>query len=356
MGTEQQGEQDTNEQAELDGYFEAWAETLVEQAYDCLNCNLDPKHAGLIDDFKQELSNAWHHRAGDGAPPECVAFIAKHSPMRKLQANLETTTRERNDAIGASIIDAGNVARLEHERNELRRKVDELTAQLDGMRPIGKQPATIQPNQLVLPPNEPEPGHITITYESMRLLLDREHQLTEQVSELVENQLVMQEERESYDRTRQVRELFEVVLPDQERLDKPGIPSDATVRFRLRLITEEYIELITSVYAISHKVKSPVYGPKFREFVEYLDYIIDNLPIAVDFPACIDALGDIDVVVEGARIAFGVDGRPIALAIHQANMAKKDGPKRESDGKRLKPPGWKPADVAALLREQGWQG
>ncbi len=55
-------------------------------------------------------------------------------------------------------------------------------------------------------------------------------------------------------------------------------------------------------------------------------------------------------------IACGVDSRPIQLAIHHANMAKKDGPKRESDGKRLKPPGWKPADIEGELRKQGWLG
>jgi predicted HAD superfamily Cof-like phosphohydrolase len=48
-------------------------------------------------------------------------------------------------------------------------------------------------------------------------------------------------------------------------------------------------------------------------------------------------------VVEGARLELGIDGAPIA-AVHEANMKKVSGEVR-ADGKRLKPPGWKPPDI-----------
>jgi predicted HAD superfamily Cof-like phosphohydrolase len=35
--------------------------------------------------------------------------------------------------------------------------------------------------------------------------------------------------------------------------------------------------------------------------------------------------------------------------VHRANLAKAGGPRR-ADGKLLKPPGWQPADVTAVLK------
>jgi predicted HAD superfamily Cof-like phosphohydrolase len=76
--------------------------------------------------------------------------------------------------------------------------------------------------------------------------------------------------------------------------------------------------------------------------------------VNVDMPAFADACADIDYVVEGARIAFGIRGEPIADAVHDANMTKLLGP--IVNGKKLKPAGWKAPDIEGLLREQGWTG
>lgn len=51
----------------------------------------------------------------------------------------------------------------------------------------------------------------------------------------------------------------------------------------------------------------------------------------------------------------GIDLRPVWSEVHAANMRKTTGPVRE-DGKRLKPEGWQPPDIAGVLRAQGWQG
>jgi predicted HAD superfamily Cof-like phosphohydrolase len=63
-------------------------------------------------------------------------------------------------------------------------------------------------------------------------------------------------------------------------------------------------------------------------------------------------MADLDYVVEGTRLEFGIDGEPIAAEVHRANMAKTEGPVAP-DGKRLKPPGWTPPDIAGVLRKQG---
>jgi predicted HAD superfamily Cof-like phosphohydrolase len=58
----------------------------------------------------------------------------------------------------------------------------------------------------------------------------------------------------------------------------------------------------------------------------------------------IQELCDILYVVYGAAVVMGVDLEPFFEAIHEANMKKVPGPKRE-DGKQLKPEGWVPADM-----------
>jgi predicted HAD superfamily Cof-like phosphohydrolase len=41
----------------------------------------------------------------------------------------------------------------------------------------------------------------------------------------------------------------------------------------------------------------------------------------------------------------------VVAEVHRANMHKTDGPRR-ADGKQLKPEGWRPADVRAVLAGQ----
>jgi predicted HAD superfamily Cof-like phosphohydrolase len=69
-----------------------------------------------------------------------------------------------------------------------------------------------------------------------------------------------------------------------------------------------------------------------------------------DLIGAIDGLCDILCVVYGAALEFGIDLDPFWQEVHRTNMAKVGGPVRE-DGKRLKPEGWTPPDLARVLRE-----
>ena len=133
---------------------------------------------------------------------------------------------------------------------------------------------------------------------------------------------------------------------DVSILPFPQVPSEERVRLRLRLITEEFFEAIESVL--------PPRVPGMWRLMKSLirDYI--NLtPVKVDMPNFARELTDLDYVVEGTRQEFGIDGGPVLEEVHAANMRKLGGPIR-ADGKRLKPPGWKPPDIDAVLRKQGW--
>lgn len=72
-----------------------------------------------------------------------------------------------------------------------------------------------------------------------------------------------------------------------------------------------------------------------------------------------DALADLQYVVLGAALRFGIDLEPIFNTVHEANMRKvwpegtPTSAKYNDWGKYVKPPDWTPADLTPLLRKQG---
>ena len=103
--------------------------------------------------------------------------------------------------------------------------------------------------------------------------------------------------------------------------NKPALPSADICRLRYSLIKEELSEALS---AIAHE---------------------DLVDLA-------DGIGDSIVVLIGTAISYGIDIRPVWDEIHRTNMAKVGGPRR-SDGKILKPEGWKPPDIESILIAQG---
>lgn len=74
---------------------------------------------------------------------------------------------------------------------------------------------------------------------------------------------------------------------------------------------------------------------------------------AEDIVAIADALGDLDYVVNGAAIEYGIDLPKITAEIHDSNMTKlgPDGnPIYREDGKILKGADYRPPNLEPLLR------
>ncbi len=137
---------------------------------------------------------------------------------------------------------------------------------------------------------------------------------------------------------------------DQPILEKPAVPAPERVQLRLNLIAEEFFELLRACIPLEGKglARSDVE----HAYKETLSAIKVGRTAKPDLVQVADALADIDYVVEGTRLEFGINGKPIAKLVHDANMAKLGGDKR-GDGKVLKPDGWQPADIAGELRRQG---
>jgi predicted HAD superfamily Cof-like phosphohydrolase len=84
-----------------------------------------------------------------------------------------------------------------------------------------------------------------------------------------------------------------------------------------------------------------------EEFFEFQGAWINN-----DQPAHLvgiaDALADMVYVIVGTALAYGIPLDAVWDEVQRSNMAKVGGPTRE-DGKILKPEGWQPPNIEAIL-------
>ncbi len=80
-----------------------------------------------------------------------------------------------------------------------------------------------------------------------------------------------------------------------------------------------------------------------EEYLELLEAMSEEDPAHIAKEAA-----DLLVVVLGTAVEYGLPFDAVWQAVHESNMAKAGGPRRE-DGKILKPPGWKPPDIQSII-------
>lgn len=106
---------------------------------------------------------------------------------------------------------------------------------------------------------------------------------------------------------------------EQEVPPSPRIPDRHVLALRVQLVAEEVNELFSAFERIRPDLTEP-----------------EKLGILVDVA---DAVADINYVVNGTAVAFGIDGTQVFEIVHAANMRKASGP-TSVEGKKLKPSGW----------------
>jgi predicted HAD superfamily Cof-like phosphohydrolase/DNA-binding transcriptional regulator YiaG len=185
----------------------------------------------------------------------------------------------------------------------------------------------------------------TMTDEQQKLYLlailkayptPREQELLEKNTELVT-------ELRRVDHQRQVRE-FHTVVVGSALPNYPAVPPKPILDRQLRLITEEYLELMEAVYGEG--------SLRLALARQQLHAVIELETPNVNFIELMDASADLEYVNIGLNLWCGVDGNGVFSVVHESNMAKAGGPKRASDGKQLKPASWKPPDIAAEIERQ----
>lgn len=122
--------------------------------------------------------------------------------------------------------------------------------------------------------------------------------------------------------------------------ETPCYPTVEMVALRIRLIEEETEELLGTLYTIKKHLEEG--GP-----------VTEQLSKLRLLTRVADDAADVNYVVNGTAIAFGLDQERVFEIVHAANMKKLTGPKRE-DGKQLKPEGWEPPEpkIVDLIQSQ----
>ncbi len=189
---------------------------------------------------------------------------------------------------------------------------------------------------------------IQIEEDELRELLTERNHLRLQVSELQAQMTTMVETSQAR-RVRAFHAKFGHLVQST-----PAVPAEELVRFRIRLVAEEFLELIDATFDNDGEISGHYSYAAQRDLIRCtLALIIQQFPIDVDMVDFADAMTDLDYVVEGTRATFGIDGAPAFSEVQRANMDKDpNGP----DGKPIKPLGWRAPDIDLVLRRQGWSG
>lgn len=128
--------------------------------------------------------------------------------------------------------------------------------------------------------------------------------------------------------------------------DAPCVPKTPVLNIGLKLIREEADEVHRACGWITDiRFATPDNPMGYRSFAT--GSLVDRVAIAHE-------LADLVFVALGLATRCGIDLSPVFDAVAAANLAKSgpDGPVYREDGKLLKPPGWVPADVASIIRQQ----
>lgn len=108
---------------------------------------------------------------------------------------------------------------------------------------------------------------------------------------------------------------------EQEVKTSPEFPDENTVKLRLKLIDEEFLELVDACHS-------------------------------KDIVGVADALTDLLYVIYGAGHSFGIDLDKCYQEVHDSNMSKlgEDGkPMKRADGKVMKSPNYRPPNLTNVL-------
>lgn len=134
---------------------------------------------------------------------------------------------------------------------------------------------------------------------------------------------------------------FDAVVAFQQQAygllpDRLALPTKEEIALRMRLVQEEYSELLVELGSayVARDAQDDGHG----------------LLKSFSYAKLAGELVDLVYVVLGTAAAFGIPFDECFAAVHRANMAKfAGGPRFSETGKLLKPEGWRPADLGLIV-------
>lgn len=124
------------------------------------------------------------------------------------------------------------------------------------------------------------------------------------------------------------------------------IPTRDEALLALKLIEEEFMELADALFP---GIKDDEEGFKLTRTLEEYPFDYDYEPNLIEVA---DALGDLNVVINGAALRHGMDMDRIDDAVHRSNMSKlgvNGKPVYHANGKIKKGPNFQEPDIAGAL-------
>ncbi|UBV42887.1 hypothetical protein LAJ19_01250 [Deinococcus taeanensis] len=128
-----------------------------------------------------------------------------------------------------------------------------------------------------------------------------------------------------------LREFHDAIGESPRR--RPTVPDEALLALRRTLIQEEAAEVEAEFQSLAARLAA---GETLQ---------------ATELAPLAHELADLLYVTYGALDRLGIDADAVFAEVHRANLSKASGPRR-ADGKILKPVGWQPANVRAVLEAQ----
>lgn len=121
--------------------------------------------------------------------------------------------------------------------------------------------------------------------------------------------------------------------------ETPSVPSDDRVRLRASLIAEEFFETMAAMFGDEHLIAPARFA---------MSQVVKEACVKVDLVELADGLCDLDYVVAGTRLEFGIPGEAVLAEVHRSNMTKVGAPTRP-DGKIMKGENYSPPDIRAAV-------
>lgn len=129
----------------------------------------------------------------------------------------------------------------------------------------------------------------------------------------------------------------------------PQAPPDEVVRQRCKWQLEETLELLEACFG---RDQFDWERNDIAKAKNILDGVCEYGKVYVDMVKYADANADIRYVAYGNDIAAGIDSRETDAEVARSNDSKS--PPEQPGGKVLKGPKYQPPQIAAILKEQGW--
>lgn len=140
-------------------------------------------------------------------------------------------------------------------------------------------------------------------------------------------------------------------LAGQAVPDQPTELDEATRILRAKLILEEAFETIREGLGIDIIIMG---GDDEGDTFDPLDFdLILKCTKPMNMVEFADGCADLSVVTIGSLSAAGITDGPLLEIVDQSNLSKfGPGSYRRDDGKWMKPPNFKPPDIAGILEQQ----